>query len=97
MKLMILKIRHIKSCETKLVGAINKRQAHTPITQKVLMSSADRRLMILIIRGKFQKGRIIPAVRAIFWYSIDYIFDGYRFIILSQKEKKASKITAQTG
>jgi hypothetical protein len=63
---MMLKIRHTKSCETKLVGAINERHNQTPTAQKMLISSAERRLMILIIRGKFQKGRITPAVRAIF-------------------------------
>lgn len=48
------------------VGNIAKKQTHAPIAQTMLISFDERRLIILIIRGMFQRGRIIPAIKAIF-------------------------------
>jgi hypothetical protein len=46
-------------------GNIAKRQNHTPIAQYKLISFDERRLIILTIRGMFQRGRIIAAMRDI--------------------------------
>jgi len=46
-------------------GNIANRQIHTPSAQKMLRSLDERRFMILTISGIFQRGKIIPAMRAI--------------------------------
>ena len=67
MILKILNTRHTKSWETKAEGAIRAKQIHTPIAQKMLTSREDFLLMMRVISGIFQKGRIIAATRAILW------------------------------
>ena len=53
------------SGETNPAGAMNKRHNHTPIAQKLLISLAERRLIILKINGRLKKGRITAAIIAI--------------------------------
>ena len=46
-------------------GNIARKQAHAPRAQKMLISFEERRLIILIISGMFQRGRIMLAIKAI--------------------------------
>jgi hypothetical protein len=64
-KFMILKTLHAKSCDLKPLGAISKKHSHTPVAQNVLMSSAERRLIILNIKGRLKNGSNTAAIIAI--------------------------------
>jgi len=64
-KLMILNTRQTKSFETNPEGAINARHVQTPKAQDRLISLEDFRLIILTMRGIFQKGKMMAATRAI--------------------------------
>jgi hypothetical protein len=46
-------------------GNISRKQVHAPKAQKILISFEERRFIILIISGMFQRGRIILATKAI--------------------------------
>ena len=47
-------------------GNIARKQTHAPTAQTTLISFDERLLIILIISGIFQRGKIILAMRAIF-------------------------------
>ena len=51
-------------------GNIAKKQSHAPIAQKRLRSLDERRFIILTIRGIFQRGSIMLAIKAVIYNSV---------------------------
>jgi hypothetical protein len=66
MRFKILKVRQTTSGERRPSGAISRKHAQTPNAQNILMSLEDFLLITLMIRGIFQRGKIIAAINAIF-------------------------------
>ena len=66
MKLIILKTFQTTSGERNDDGAIKARQTQTPAAQKILISPEDLRLIIRKIKGMFQNGSTIAAIKATF-------------------------------
>ena len=56
-------------------GNMAKKQTHTPSAQKILRSLDERRLIIRTISGIFQRGRIMPAIRAILFIINSILLD----------------------
>ena len=76
-RFIMLKVRQTKSLEMKAEGAIRIRHVQTPNTQYTLMSSEDLLFIIRMMRGIFQRGKIMPAKNAILC-----IMDNIRVIFL---------------
>ncbi|MEK6732573.1 MAG: hypothetical protein AABY55_03015 [Candidatus Omnitrophota bacterium] len=64
-KLIIVKVLYTISGLFIPAGNIARKQTHAPTAQTKLISFEERRLIIFIIRGMFQSGRIMLAIKAI--------------------------------